>query len=66
MPKVEFGIECSCGEDLAGNTKDGGYIIVVIPCEKCLDKAFDDGYKKGYLQCNADHHLTVLKGDGKL
>lgn len=55
MPEVSVEIEiyCSCGEGLC-NTSTGGSgrrgepIITVEPCEKCLEKARDEGYDQGY------------------
>jgi len=50
---IEFEVYCSCGEELCSQTTTGrnskGYPYFDIePCEKCLKKAEDEGYKKSY------------------
>jgi hypothetical protein len=50
MPTVEVNVEiwCSCGEGLCNQSwsHEGG--IQVEPCNKCLEKAKDDGYDEGH------------------
>ncbi len=60
MPTIQASIEveiwCSCGEGLCNKsditTRNSHYCgekhsITVEPCQKCLDKARDDGYDEG-------------------
>lgn len=53
MPAVEFEVWCSeCGEGICNNmtlksTKYGTVTFTCEPCEKCLDKAREDGVEKG-------------------
>lgn len=60
MPEISIEIEvfCSCGEGLCHqSTGDSGTIIgyrnrgpsiTVEPCEKCQDRARQEGYQDGY------------------
>jgi len=52
--EVEFDVYCSCGNLLSKQTevdqprdKTGFPQIIVEPCERCLDKANEDGYNAG-------------------
>lgn len=53
---VEFEVFCdSCGAGLCRQTRENnsggrGLSISVEPCERCLTKANDSGYEKGYEQ----------------
>ena len=46
MPTIEaeFEVFCACGNGLCSNTSDS----TVEPCEKCLERARDEGYREGY------------------
>lgn len=48
MPYLEFEVWCSCGNGLCNQTKDTKGGIIVEPCEKCLDNAFEKGRNDGY------------------
>jgi len=49
--EVEFEVFCSCGEGLCGQSVGsldrGGPRVTVEPCEKCKDRAYEDGYDSG-------------------
>ena len=49
---VEIEIWCACGVGLCNQTTDssrrGKPSFTVDPCDKCLDKARQEGYDKGY------------------
>ncbi len=55
MPKfeLEFEVYCSCGNQLCDYVYGKGeeHLILIVPCQKCLDKAevkgFNEGYEKG-------------------
>lgn len=49
---VNIIVECSCGNDLSGQAEGGSDhkgnpVITVEPCEKCLERAHDEGYDEG-------------------
>lgn len=58
MPEISVDVEiwCSCNEGLCHQSSSnrvsyGGHAspgITVEPCEKCLDKAREEGYAKGF------------------
>lgn len=50
MPEVKIDVDLACeecGKALDGTDKGGGE-IAVVPCEKCLESAKDDGDSEGY------------------
>jgi len=53
MPDISIEIEvwCSCGNGLCnkshGDTKYGRPCIIVEPCERCIDNAYDKGLAEG-------------------
>jgi len=54
--EVEFDVYCSCGNPLCNQTeiveskyKKGLSQVVIEPCERCLEKARDEGYDEGKL-----------------
>ena len=48
MPSLEFEVWCSCGNGLCNHTRDRKGGIEVEPCEKCLEKAREEGKEEGY------------------
>lgn len=48
MPFIEFEIWCSCGEGLCNQATEIRGGISVEPCEKCIERARDEGYNDGY------------------
>lgn len=53
MPSIEFSVYCSCGEGLCSTTEVshnqyGEPHVTIEPCEKCLEKAKDEGDTEGY------------------
>jgi len=56
--KLDFEVYCSCGNGLCNNSTEGAnrhsQYITVEPCEKCRDKAYDEGIAEGYAQCEKD------------
>jgi len=51
MPTIEaeFDVICSCGNDLGGNVESSRYgtQVTVEPCDKCLDKKYEEGIDDG-------------------
>ena len=53
MPTLELDFEvwCSCGEGLCNQTDTRGRQkrvgITISPCEKCLSREYDKGFKDG-------------------
>lgn len=45
---VDFEVYCSCEAGLCNQSSTKGMGVIVEPCEKCLEKRYDDGYDKGY------------------
>lgn len=50
--EVEIEVFCNCGEHLCDQSSFGGrnkkgYQLTVTPCQKCLDKAREDGKQEG-------------------
>jgi len=60
MPEISIEIEvwCSCGEGLCnqstGDSGRRGPNITVEPCERCLVRARNEGYDKGYDEAKAE------------
>jgi len=48
MPLIEFEVWCSCGNGLCNQTTNVRGGVEVEPCEKCLERAKDEGYNEGY------------------
>jgi len=48
MPEISFEVYCSCGNGLCRQTDVKGSKVYIEPCEKCLQKAKDEGYESGY------------------
>lgn len=52
--ELEFEVYCACGEGLCQQTTEGRTrgrgmpFITVTPCEKCMERARDEGYSMGY------------------
>ena len=50
--ELEFEVFCSCGEGLCNNSREGhnrhSQYITVEPCQKCLDRSYEDGVDDGY------------------
>ena len=46
--EIEFEVWCSCGNGLCNQTRDRKGGIEVEPCEKCLEKAREEGKEEGY------------------
>ena len=55
MPSIEFEVWCSCGNGLCNQTTEVRGGICVEPCEKCLEKARDEGYDNGYSECEVEY-----------
>jgi len=60
MPEITTSIEvevwCSCGEGLCNQSEaeSRGRGVIVEPCEKCLDRRYDEGHADGYEQAEKD------------
>ena len=65
MPEIDVNIElyCSCGEGLCNqstptHTKTRGEPMFQIePCQKCLDRAKDEGYEEGYAEAERKYNV---------
>lgn len=66
MPEfsVEFEVFCSCGEGLCNQSdtrKSRNRLspqVVVQPCDKCLDKAREEGREAGYAERENEETAT--------
>lgn len=52
---VDIVVECSCGNNLSGQAAGGSDykgnpVITVEPCEKCMERARNEGYAEGFAE----------------
>lgn len=50
---IDFDVYCSCGNGLCAQTDvkyghRGAISVIIEPCDKCLDKAQEAGYERGF------------------